>query len=356
MSSVNGNGPPPPASGATELATVLERFGVRGVEVQAVGSVSRTPQRTLILDDAGCYYQLRSYPTSAPGPMARLIEANLHLRRSEPDRLLALRPGPQGPFVSRGEHHHLLLELPPGAQPLPPQWGVATLAQLGACLAEVERGSAGFRPWRDLGRSGAWTEEMDERVTRVERLGDERYSRGLPKAVAHRLVEIVPDYLRLARANAEAARALVDVHESVIWDAAGRAGFAVGPVAPDDIFVTSDQRLRLAWVDRTIGGMTWDGMLGEMARGGLSENLDDSVQGLAGAHRAVPFSDELLQLLPVFASPLQSFLELLETAVADAPVAHPEALLRVLDGPLGNPARGEAWARHLVERLTSALG
>lgn len=343
-----------PADSSRELRTILSSFGVRP-RVVVPADRGQEPLRLLVQGEDDAWGQLRVYPANAE-LSKRLVEsavAHAHLLGRSEKRLLRLQPGPDGDTLTRGDAHYLYLPLPTGVRPMPPAWNLTTMVQLGTCLGEIGAVSVDFLDWKTVPTNADWQSRIEGRVERTERVADESSGllAALPDAVAARIRPAAAEYCRMAEADVEAARALVSSYESAIWDAAGSRSFVLHPPPPTDFFVRPEQEILVAWPEQIKTGLRWDGWLGEVARGQVNGDLNTSLACLEAANRVWKTSADALALLPIAASPVQSYLNIVESAVADAPVEREDLLLRLIEATIGNPRRADLWRRELCERL-----
>ena len=350
---------PSPAATHGELQQVLAQFGIRGEPLQAQGDPQQMT-RVLIRTADGDHGQLRVYPAS-PESARRVtdsLRAHLHLRQTCPQSVLAPRRAAEGEIVTRGDALYAYLVIPPGFRPLPPQWDVVVMTQLGKCAGTLAIGARNHLTWPRVESGRQWVKRQQEAVARAQRLADPGSGllAVLPAAIGDRVAAIADSYLQLAKADAELAPTLAGAYESAVWDAAGGRAFVIAPPSPQDLFLDPKQAVVLAWPERIATGVVWEGLLGEIARGRVTEDLDGALAALEAAHRTRPFSADELALLPLVASPVPVYLELIEGAIADAPVAREDLLLQLLDRWVAHPERAEGWRRALRDRVAAWNG
>ncbi len=342
----------------TELQAALKRFGVSAEALLVQGTPASDPLRILVREQGGEHGQLRIYP-AAPEASRRLVDAlaaRAHLASGAPDRLLEPRPADEGAIWTEGGAHHLYLRLPTGAQPIPPAWDIVAMVQLGSSLGDLARASEGYRAWSTVPTSSDWLAEVAGRVARIQRLEDPASGclSVLPESVGERIRRLGEVYARIAESDAGAARERCETYDSALWDAAGARRFVLDAPSPADLFVGTDRRIIVAWPERIAFDLAWRGMLGEIARGRVTEDLDLAAGGLLAAHRVDPLTIQLIDLLEIEASPVAPYLRTVEEAVADAPVRNESALLQLFDRHLSDPLRRRDWCTRLTRRLRDA--
>jgi hypothetical protein len=338
-----------------ELKQVLTHFGVRGEPLHIQGEPSSQVMRVLVRTAEGDHGQLRVYP-AAPESARRVadsLSAHLHLRQACASALLEPCRGSEGEILTRGDALYAYLAMPAGLRPVPPEWDLVLMTQLGKCAGSLLAAARNHRSWPRVESSSEWLQRWQGCVARTRRLAepDSALLAVLPPSVRARVVSVADTYLRIAEDDAKLAPALAEAHESALWDAAGARSFVIGAPSPHDLFVDSRRAVVLAWPEQISAGVVWDGLLGEIARGRVTEDLDGALAALEAVHRMRPLSAEERALLPLVASPVWAYLDLIEGVIADAPVEREDIVLKLLDRWVVRPERAASWRRALLERL-----
>ncbi len=338
-----------------ELSAVLASFGVRAEAMMVQGPATQDPLRVLVQEAGGGTGQLRVY-SAAPELSRGLVDAlavRAHLASRAPDRILEPAMSAGEFTVTRNDSHHLYLRIADGTQPIPPAWSLVTLVQLGTCFGELRRASERFQSWRRTPLRAEWVAAVRGRVGRVRAVANPAagYHEVLPESIVERLRGVGEAYAAIAQSDAAAAERLADAYDSAMWDAAGAQGFVLDPPPPADLFVGSDQRIRIAWPERARQGLVWDGMLGEIALGRVTEDLDAATEAIMAADRVAPISGDLVDLLELEASPVRPFLRVIEGVVADAPVRQEGLLAQLIDRHFADPEGRKSWLDRLMQRI-----
>lgn len=339
MTGRNGNGP--------KSEGFLGSLGIEIETIVPLGEGGGGVDRTLLGATDGRRFQLRRYQ-STPAILRGLETASRaaeHL--ADREQLGVPVQGPDNSVVRDIGCPAVLVELPPGATPLPPEWSTGTMIRLATFARELEVSSEGFRPWLHAMDGEAWVTQVEDLKHRAERLVSGRLYEALAPEVVGRLQPIVGKYVELASNDLKEARDRAEAFDSAMWDRAIARGFVVRSPAVEDLFLLESGRAALSWPDDPGIGLAWDGLLGEIAGGTLTDDMAVAVQALVAAHGVSPFTEDELTVLPIYCSPVRRFLDLVEGAIADAPLGRTDVVLRLLDGLLGDPEKGGAWCRFI---------